>query len=239
MNTFSYTIQFIESLALHNITQPTTSISFLINPWHRICDIKLWHRFQFRYNFCRCRESDSLSLCTFRQRFQEFKNIRRQWLSHTKRAQFHEDINHLFLLRQYINPINILIGKQRIFSPIRIGEAQADVVRKFEIPQQKLKTGSLITVINIMRTLPSQDMFSPFRQHPLEAHRSYQATNFIRINQTRVAEYFRFFTKHLFHLITLTKHFFAEAILVGKWRQTMWIRFTQKLTTSCFIQLVQ
>ena len=226
MDTFGYTIQFIESLTLHDITQPTTSISFFIHPWHRIGNIKLWYWFQLRHDFRRCRECDSFSFCTFRQCLHEFKNIRRQRLSHTKCTQFHKDIDDLFFLWQCIDPINILISKQRIFRPIWIREAQTDVVREFEIPQQEFKTWSLITVINIMRALPSQHMFSTFRQHSLEAHRSYQSTNFIRINQTRIAEHFRFFTKHLFHLITLTKYFFTEAILVSQWRQAMRIRLT-------------
>ena len=41
-----------------------------------------------------------------------------------------------------------MISKQRIFRPLRIRKAQTDVVREFEIPQQELKTWSLITVIN-------------------------------------------------------------------------------------------
>ena len=90
-----------------------------------------------------------------------------------------------------------------------------------------------------MWALPSQYMFCTFRQHSLKAHRSYQSTDFIRINQAGVAEHLRFFAKHLFHFITLAKHFFTEAVFVSQRWQAVWIRFAKELTTAGIIQLVQ
>ena len=239
MNTFCHTIQLIESFTLHNITQPATGISFLIYPWHRISDIKLGYGFQLRYDFGRRRESNTFRFRTFRQSFQEFENIGRQRLSHTKRTQFHKNIDNLFFLWKCINPTDIFVCKQRIFRPIRIRETQTYIIRQFEVPQQKFKARSLIAMIYIVRALPTQYMLGTFRQHSLESQRSHQTTDFIWINQTGVTEHFRFLAKHLLHLITLTNHFFTEAIFISKWRQTMRIRLAKEFTTAGIIQLMQ
>ena len=53
-------------------------------------------------------------------------------MSHTKRTQFHKDINNLLFLRQYINPINIFIGTSE---HSMIGKFIGQILEKDELPQ--------------------------------------------------------------------------------------------------------
>ena len=136
MDTFGNTIQLVECFTLHHITQPTAGISFFVHPRHRVWNIQLGNRFQFGNDFRRCGESNPLFLGTVWKSLQEFQNIGRQRLCHTQSREFHKDIDDLLFLRQSVNPVDVLVGKQRILVPLGVGEAQADVVRQLKITQQ-------------------------------------------------------------------------------------------------------
>ena len=238
MNTFGYTIKLVESFTLHYITQPRTDISFFVCPWHRIRYIYHIHWFQLSNDFSRCRESDTSLFCTYRQSLQEFQYIRRQWLCYTQCWQFHEDIDNLFIFWKRSNPVNIFISKQRIFTPFAVRETKADIVWQLKVTHQKLQIRIFCAVVQIVSTLPTQYVFCTFYQHTLEAHACNNATYFIIVNQARVTEYFWFLTEIVFYLTTHLFYLLAEAIFICQWWKSMWIRFTDKLTTSCSIQFV-
>ncbi len=94
-------------------------------------------------------------------------------------------------------------------------------------------------MIQIVRTLPTQNVFCTFSQHTFKTHISYRSANLIRIDQTRVTEYFRLLAKYLFDLGTHTFHLFAETIFISQRGKTMRIRLAQEFTTSGLIQLMQ
>ena len=71
-------------------------------------------------------------------------------------------------------------------------------------------------MIHVMRTLPTQNVFSTFGQHAFKTHASHRSTYFIRINQAGVTKHFRSFTKHLFHLFALTHYLFTETVFIGQ-----------------------
>ena len=94
-------------------------------------------------------------------------------------------------------------------------------------------------MIQIMRTLPAQNMLSTFSQHSLEAHIGYNWTDFIWVNQTRVTEYLRRLVENLLNLYAHAFHFFTEAVFICQWRKTMWIRLAEEFTATCIVQLMQ
>ena len=94
-------------------------------------------------------------------------------------------------------------------------------------------------MIQVVRALPTQNMFRAFSQHTFKAHIGYRSANIIRINQAGVTEYLRLLAKYLFNLGTHTFHFFAETIFISQWGKTVRIRFAQEFATSGLIQLMQ
>ncbi|EJX04457.1 hypothetical protein EVA_07434 [gut metagenome] len=175
----------------------------------------------------------------FRKCLHEFENVGRQRLEDTQSAKLHKDIYHLVFFWQLSNPVCISFSEQRIFTPGRIIKAVADIFRETVVTEEQLQVRVTAAMVNIVRTLPSQHMLSTFSQHTLEAHFTNKLTNFIRINQARVAEYFRLLSEKRFHLFAKTSHFLLKTLLIHQRREAMRIRFSEEFDTTGFVQLLQ
>ena len=128
----------------------------------------------------------------FWQSLHKLEDIRRQRLEDTESAEFHEEVDHLVFLWQLGNPVGITVGEERIFVPRRIVETITDVLRQTVVAQEKLQFRVAVAVVNEVRALPSQHLLSTFCQHTLKAHAGHEFSDFVRVDEARVAEDFRF-----------------------------------------------
>ena len=90
-----------------------------------------------------------------------------------------------------------------------------------------------------MRRLPSQNVFRSFCQHALEAHGCGLAANIIAIDKRRVSQHCRFLSEILLHLCCLFLNIGSKSLLIDKRRQSVRIRFRQKLDTSSLVKFLK
>ena len=71
-------------------------------------------------------------------------------------------------------------------------------------------------MVQEVRTLPTQDVLSPFGYHTFIAHIGDESANVIAVDKRTVTKHCRFLAEEFFHLLGLAFHFVAEDVLVDE-----------------------
>ena len=80
LHAVGHTVEFVESLTLHGIAEPTADIALLVDPGEGIGNIEVADTVELVADLCRGREGDILLLGEARQGMDELKDVRRQRL---------------------------------------------------------------------------------------------------------------------------------------------------------------
>ena len=234
-----HTIEFVEGLALHGVTQPAAHVALLVDPRECVGHIESTNALGLHADLGRSGERDALLLCASGNGAQEVENVRRQRLSDAQCREFHEDVDDLALLGVRGNLVHVVVSEERIALPLRIVEAQGDVVRELHIAEQQLQVGSQCAVVDIVRRLPSQHVLGTLCEHALEAHLSSLQTDVVRVDERRVAEHLRCLAEVFLHLCHLLLHVGGEALSIDERRQTVAIGLSEELHTTRLVHFLQ
>ena len=120
-------IEFVASFALHDVAEPGREVALFVYPRCGIGHVERTGALHLGAYFGGRAERDAALLELLGQGFHEFENVGRKGLEDAEGAEFHEDVDDLLLFGQLGNPVSVSVGKEGIFAPRGIVEAEADV----------------------------------------------------------------------------------------------------------------
>ena len=143
----------------------------------------------------------------FGQTFHKVENARFRRLVLAEGLVIHENVDHFFLFRQGIQPIDKVLSTETV-----LHKAEGNLIAELEIAQQDLQFRVDGVGIHVVGTLPAQDVLRAFGEYEVVAHIGHCRPDFVAVNQLGVAESFRRDAKHLFHLVLVGHHLTLELI---------------------------
>ena len=136
----------------------------------------------------------------------------------------HEDVDHLFLFWQGIQPVDEVLGAEAV-----LNETEGNLVAELEVAQQHFQLRVDGVGVHVVGALPTQDVLGTLGEHEVVAHVGHSSTDFIAINQLRVAEGLGCDAKHLFHLVLVGRHLTFELIRIRQRGQGMGVSLGEHL----------
>ena len=149
----------------------------------------------------------------------------------------HKEVQHLAILA--LQPINILVGGQRVLVPALVREAECDIVAQLVVTQQKAQLLVDSVSIYVVGALPTHHVARALGQHSLEAHLGYHLTDLIRVDQLGVTESGRFLTELLLDQCSVSLNLAYELLLIGQRSQRVRVGLGQELNATRFSQLLE
>ena len=232
-------IEFVAGFALHDVAEPGREVALFVYPRCGIGHVERTGALHLGADFGGRAERDAALLELLGQGFHEFKNVRRKGLEDAEGAEFHEDVDDLLLFGQLGNPVSVSVGKEGIFAPRGIVEAEADIFGEAVIAQKELQLGGAVAVIDEVGALPTEHVLGTFGKHALEAHAGHKFTDFVGIDKARVAEYLGLFAEEEFHLLAEALHFVLKALFVLERGEAVGIGLGKELNATRFVELLE
>ena len=124
------------------------------------------------------------------------------------------DERHFALRIDAVEKAHVLVGGQRILIPTLVGEAQRDVVAQLIRAQQQLHVSLIGVAIEVSRALPAEDVACAFGEDDTITCIAEPFTDFVRVDDLRVAEGDRFHTESVHQELFLQLHLFDERAFV-------------------------
>ena len=149
-----------------------------------------------------------------------------------KRSKLHHDADHILSLGKACNPAQPFVSHKGILRPRGIVEAKPDVVGELVVAKDEREARVLSTGIDVVRTLPTEDVLCSLDHYALEAHVSHHRTNLVVVDERRVAEHLRVLSEELLDFLCLTLCLCYEVIDVAKRREAVTVRLGQELHTA-------
>ena len=181
--TVGHGVELLEGFALHGIAEPATGVALLVDPRQGVGNVELTDALAGLADLGGRGECDALGLGTGRQRLDEVEDVARQGLGDTQGGELHEDIDDLLFLGHASDTVDIVVGEERITVPLGVIEAQGDIIGQFDITEQQLQTGSILTVVHIMGRLPAEHVLGTLGEHTLEAHGGNLCTDIVAVDK--------------------------------------------------------
>ena len=154
-------------------------------------------------------------------------------------GKFHHDADNVLTFRQACNPAEPLVCHERILRPRGIVEAESDVVAKLVVAQDEREARVLGTGIDVVGTLPSEDVLCTFHHNAFEAHVGHERTNLVAVDERTVAEDLGGQSEHLFDFLCLTLGLGYEVFGIAQRRKAVAVGFSQEFHTAGGCQLAE
>ena len=129
-NTVSDGVEFVDGFTLHDVSEPGGEVSFFVHPGSGVGDGEFACGLHLAADFGWCAEDDSAFFELCGESLHELEDVGRERLEDAERAEFHEDVDHLFFFGKVPNPVGVGVSEERIFAPGGVVEAEGDVLRE-------------------------------------------------------------------------------------------------------------
>ena len=228
-NALAQAVEFVDSLLLKDVTHPRAGVACFIGPRNGVHYRQLAHWLEFRNHLTWGHKLDALLSRKSWQSLHELKDTALARLQLAKGLIVHKQVDEHLLLGQSSNPVDVLVGSERIGSPLRIAEAEGDIVAKLRVLEQEFEFWRRCCLVEVVRRLPSQDVLSTLGYGSLEPHRSHNGSDVVVIDKLGVAEHLGTLAKELVNLLVVRLHLSDELFSVDKRRERVSIGLAEEL----------
>ena len=101
------------------------------------------------------------------------------------------------------DPAHILVGREGIFVPFIVGEAEGDIVAQLVVFEQQFQLGHSRGTIEVIGTLPPENVFGTLGDAALETHIGHHAGYLVGVYQLGVTEHFGALPEELFDFVVM------------------------------------
>ncbi len=232
-------IELGKCLALHGVTQPARDVALFVAPRHGVSNLYNINGLATLYQLGRSGETDATLCCADGQSLDELEDVAAQGLEHTDGTELHANVDNLLALGQTCNPVHVLVCHEGILVPTAVGEADADVVAQLVVAHQQRDAVVYGARVNIVGTLPTENVLGTLNIDALIAHVGCHAANLVAIDEVGVANHLGSNTEHLLDALCLALNLVLETLLVADGSKAVAIGLGHEVHLTGLGQLLQ
>ena len=232
-------IELVGGLALERIADPGGSVAGFVGSRDGVYDGQFADGFQLADRHRGCPEFDAAFGSEAWESFEELEDAGLGRLHGSECLEVEAQGDDLLFLGCGGDPVDILVGGERIGFPGGVAEALGDVLDELRVVEQQLQLRSRCGGVYVVGRFPAKDVLGAFGDASLEAHGQDLRGEFVAVNEFGVAQHLGLDAEQGLDLLALSLDLLFELLGVEERRQRVRVGGGGEFHAACLGQLLQ